>query len=277
MNFENIQFGMRGHDIGNTFDEMLENAVKNGVPNLQFALAKTVSDVKFDEVGYDKDVSKMIADKLSENNLTVSVLGCYINPIDRNEASLETQLTRFENFIKYAKDFNAHVIATETGALATTEETRSEENYQYLLKNVKRLVSVAEKEGVMMAIEPVRIYTIYSPQTMRRLLDDVNSDNLKVVFDLSNLIYADNTDEQYKLIDDAFDLFGDKIYAIHLKDYTVVDGVKKFAVAGNGMYDIKYLFDKISKLPAMPHIIFDEIPLVHYAEAKKNVENIIRK
>ncbi len=276
MNFDNINFGMRGHDVGNSFDEMLENATKHGVPNLQFALAKTVSDVKFDEVGYDKEISKKIADKLSEHNLTVSVLGCYINPIDRNETSLETQLTRFENFIRYAKDFGAHVIATETGALATMEETRSEENYQFLLKNIKRLVEVAEKEGVMMAIEPVKFFTIYSPQIMRRLIDDVNSDNLKVVFDLSNLITADNTDEQYKLIDDAFDLLGDKIYAVHIKDYTVEDGIKKFAVAGTGMYDIKYLFEKMSKLSSLPHIILDEIPLIHYAEAKENIKNIIK-
>lgn len=276
MNFDNIKFGMRGHDIGNSFDEMLENATKHEVPNLQFALAKTVSDVKFDEVGYDKEISKKIADKLSEHNLTVSVLGCYINPIDRNESSLETQLTRFENFIRYAKDFNAHIIATETGALATMEETRSEENYQFLLKNIKRLVAVAEKEGVTMAIEPVNIFTIYSPQTMRRLLDDVNSDNLKVIFDLSNLITADNTDEQYKLIDDAFDLLGNNIYAVHIKDYTVEDGIKKFAVAGSGMYDIKYLFEKMNKLSTLPHIILDEIPLVHYKEAKENIENLIK-
>ncbi len=276
MNFDTLKFGMRGHDVGNSFSEMIKNAKEYGVPNLQFALAKTVSEVKFDEVGYDSEISKGILSSLKENNLHVSVLGCYINPIDRNEASLEAQLTRFENFIRYAKDFGATVIGTETGCLSTMEETRSEENYQYLLKNVKRLVSVAEKERVIMAIEPVYQFTIYSPQIMRRLLDDVGSENLKVIFDLSNLITKDNTKEQYKILDDAFNLLGDDIYAVHIKDFKLVDGEKYFAVAGTGLYDIGYLFKKLSGLKKLPELILDEIPLANYKEAVENIKNIIK-
>ena len=52
------RFGLRGHDAGNSFEEMCENAKKSGIKNLQFALAKTVSEINFDEVGCDADLSK---------------------------------------------------------------------------------------------------------------------------------------------------------------------------------------------------------------------------
>lgn len=136
LHMSDISFGMRGHDLGSNFDEMLSNAEKHNVRTLQFALAKTVSDVDFDAVGYDKALSEKIATALADNGLSVAVLGCYIDPIERNEAQLENNLRRFENFILYAKDFNADVIGTEPGFCGSLEETRSEENYSFFVSTI---------------------------------------------------------------------------------------------------------------------------------------------
>ncbi len=272
-----MKFGLRGHDIGNSFDEMVKNAVLNDVERLQFALAKTVSDVDFHEVGYNKELSLKIKRALDENNLSVSVLGCYINPVERNEESLEKSLTLFENFICYAKDLDARVIGTETGCIDTMEATRSEENYQFFLKNLKRLVKKAEDNDVVIGIEPVSIFTVYSPEVMARVLSDIASDNLAVIFDLSNIITAENYNDQHKIIDTAFDLFGDKIEVIHLKDFVVEDGRKKFAVAGTGLYDIEYLFSKLETLKNMPDIIFDETPLAEYKNSVENINKFLSK
>ena len=183
MDFSNYKFGLRGHDIANNFDDMCRIAKETGVPNLQFALARTVNTVNFDEIGYDDALAKDIKSKLDAHNLSVSVLGCYINPIDQNPDSLKVQLKRFENFIRYAAAFDARVIGTETGSLGSLEATRSEENYQFLLSNLRPLVKVAEECGVTMAIEPVWQFTIYSVEVMKRLLDDINSDNLGVILE----------------------------------------------------------------------------------------------
>ena len=155
------EFGLRGHDIGNTLQEMCENAKKYGVKNLQFAMARTCNDINFDEIGFGEKVANEIKAKLDEYNLHVSVLGCYIKPINPNDEVRNAQLTRFKNFISYAKVFDADMIATETGFLGTQEETRSEETYQFLLSNLRPLVKEAEDKGVMMAIEMVWIHPMY--------------------------------------------------------------------------------------------------------------------
>ncbi len=275
MDFSNYKFGLRGHDIANNFDDMCRIAKETGVPNLQFALARTVNNINFDEIGYDDALAKKIKTQLDEHDLTVSVLGCYINPIDQNPDSLKVQLKRFENFIRYAAVFDARVIGTETGSLGSFDATRSEENYQFLLGNLRPLVKVAEECGVTMAIEPVWQFTIYSVEVMKRLLDDINSDNLAVILDMSNITVAENLHEQDDTINKAFDILGDKIYAVHIKDFTINGDEKKFATTCTGQLNIKLLFERMNGLKKLPDIILDELPVASYDTALENLKKIL--
>ncbi len=269
-------FGLRGHDIGNNFDEMCERAKAAGVKKLQFALAKTVNDVDFDEVGYDEKLSLKIKTKLVENDLHVSVLGCYICPIHPDEQILKTQLKRFENFLSYAKDFGADVIGTETGVAETLEKTHSEENYQFFVNNMRPIIKKAEELGVIVGIEPVYTGTIWSPQVMRRMLDDVKSDNLKVILDVSNMTHAPTRHMQCDIINDSFDLFGEEIVAVHLKDFTFDENNKKsFAVAGTGELMTELIFDRLEGLSHTPEIILDGTKLELYEDSLISLSNIL--
>lgn len=270
-------FGLRGHDIGNNFEEMCSKAKENGIKKLQLALAKTVNDVDFDSVGYDADLSKKINDKLKENDLHVSVLGCYVAPVHENPDVLKTQLKRFLNFLYYAKDFGADVIGTETGVRATLEETHSEENYQFFVNNMRPIIKKAEEIGVTVGIEPVYSSTIWSPQVMKRMLDEVNSDNLKVILDISNMTHAPTRHMQCDIINDSFDLFGDKIAAVHLKDFTFdEENRKSFAVAGTGELMTELIFDRLEALNYTPEIILDETKLELYEDSLKVLSEVLK-
>ncbi len=275
------EFGLRGHDIGNTLDEMCENAKKYGVKNLQFALARTCNDINFDEVGFNEEIAKKIKSKLDEYNLHVSVLGCYIDPISNDDAFRTSQLKRFENFISYAKYFDADMIATETGVYWTedgkfSEETWSEEAYQRLLSGLKPLSKIAEEKGVMMAVEMVYITPMKSPERLRRLLDDINSPNVGALLDMSNLIYPDTRNDQCDIMSDAFDLLGNDLLGIHLKDFTHDEnGNKAFALAGSGELLTEMLFDRIASLKKLPEIILDETPVKDYAQTLEILEDVL--
>ena len=272
----NYEFGLRGHDIGNTLQEMCDNAKEYGVRKLQFALARTCNDINFDEIGFDEKVANDIKAKLDEYNLHVSVLGCYIDPINPNDEVRNTQLTRFKNFISYAKVFGADMIATETGFLGTQEDTRSEETYQFLLKNLRPLVKEAEDKGVMMAIEMVWIHPMYCPQRMKRLLEDLNSPNVCVIVDMSNLTYPETKDCQCDTMNDCFDLLGDNIRGIHLKDFTFdEEGKKSFALAGSGELLTEMFFDRMKGLKKMPEIILDETNVKDYKETLEILEDVL--
>lgn len=269
----NIDYGMRAHDIAGNFSDMCKTAKEYGIKKLQFAPAKTVIDVNFDEVGYDKAVSERMKNGL--NDLEVSVLGCYINPVDPNKEQLKASLSRFSDFIGYAKDLNAGVIGTETGGTANIEQTHSDSNYLFFLNNMMPLFDKAEELGVNIGIEPVSIFTIHSPEVMNRMIDDVKSDRLSVILDVSNMTTPENHSRHTEIIDKSFELFGDKIKTIHLKDFTF-DGInKRFAPAGTGELDIKYLFDKIKQMRDFPDIILDESPLCVYKESVERLNLIL--
>ena len=261
-----ISYGLRGHDIADNFSDMCIKAKENGIKKLQFALAKTCNNIDFDAIGYDKNISSEISEELERNMLDTAVLGCYINPIDTVVDEKQTQLRRFENFISYAKDLKAHVIGTETGWKNTLEETHSADTYLEFLKAMEPLVKKAEDMNVQIGIEPVWYYSIYSVEVMEKMLKDISSRNISVIFDVSNLIYPGNFEAQDNIISSAFDKFGDRISTIHLKDFYMKDGIKTFAPAGLGHLNTEMLLKNICDMTEKPDIILDELPLTLYNE-----------
>lgn len=275
MNISNYTFGLRGHDIGDDFPSMCTNGVENHVTSLQFAMAKTVKTIDFDAVGFDRAVADDIHRKLCECGFSVPVLGCYINPIDANEERLECSLRRFEAFIRYAQVFHAGVVGTETGVTVGPDSPVYWENYRLFIRNLARLVEVAEECDVNIAIEPVFGGTVCSPQIMRRVIDDIGSNKVKVILDLSNLLTAEMIPLQRKILDDSFELLGDRIWAVHLKDFAVSDGKKRFAPPTKGLMDIPYLFEQMSFMERKTDVILDELPLELYAQAVKDLATLV--
>lgn len=110
---------------------------------------------------------------------------------------------------------------------------------------------------------------------MKRLLDDIPSDNLGVIFDLSNLMNRDVYLNQRQIIDDAFDLLGDKIKVVHVKDFIIKEYDRAVPLFGTGLLDIKYLFTKIQTLKVMPELIMDDMRLENYDECTAFLRGIL--
>ena len=241
-----IEFGLRGHDISqNGLEETCRIAAENNVTHLQLALAKTVSDVDFDEIGYTPDLSDSYKKTLNKYNISVSVLGCYIDPINKNPDIRNSQLKRFHNFINYARDFNATVIGTETGMCNNFTE-----DYNVLLNGLIPLVEYAEETGVTIGIEPVWCHTISSVDKTCQLLSDIGSDSVGIIFDPVNLITAENYKMQRDIISDMLDKLSDKIKIVHIKDFKIQNGKPVSALTGTGELDLAHLFYEIKNSPA---------------------------
>ncbi len=52
----------------------------------------------------------------------------------------------------------------------------------------RELIDYAKEMGVCVGIEAVTFFTIHSPETMKRMLDDLNSANVFVIFDPMNYL-----------------------------------------------------------------------------------------
>ena len=152
------------------------------------------------------------------------------------------------------------MVGTETGYVGSEcneKDNHTEQAYKHLLTNLKELVAYAEKLGVMIGIEGVKAFVINDPQKMRRLLDDLNSPNVLAIFDPINFLGADNYNDQDKIIDDAFNLYGDEMCVLHLKDFVIdADGNMKSALPTEGMLNTEKILRYIKqRKPDMPVVL----------------------
>ena len=77
-------------------------------------------------------------------------------------------------------------------------------------------------------------------------------------------------------MNDCFDLLGDNIRGIHLKDFTFdEEGKKSFALAGSGDLLTEMLFDRINSLSNLPEIILDETKVTDYAETLEILKDVL--
>ncbi len=215
------RIGVRGHDFGKMSVEELPKFIKEkGFNGIQFAPDKALKEInKLSDI--NEDILLKAKENFEKNEVEVSVYGCYreIGMLDKTQR-LE-QVQQFKQGIVNAKIIGAQVIGTETTGLSIDSDIR-EEAYLGLRDSVFRIIEEAEKHNVYVAIEPVSFHTLNSAELTKRLIDEVNSDKLRIILDSVNLFTVENIKNQKEIITNCFDLFGDKISALHVKDIQLI-------------------------------------------------------
>ena len=268
-----MTIGMRGHDLSvSNIEELSALCGKMGVPTLQLALGKSYPG--FRKGLFAPHLAKTIGRTLAENHVDVTVLGCYINPSEADPVKLENNLSLFEEALKYAKFIGADMVGLETG-YPTPETAHTEEAYRTLLANMRRLVSVAEKLGVMIGIEGVHLFVVDTPEQMRRLLDDLNSPNVCVIFDPCNYLGPHNYHDQDAIMERACKLLADDMAVLHIKDYAFENGEFVYTPPLRGGLHLEKLFALLAQYkPGLP-IILEEVNEQTYAPTAATIAQYI--
>ncbi len=247
--------GIRGHDIRATGIENISlSAKEHGIGYLQLVLEKSIEGFKTGDFSeeYAKEIKRQLGDT------EVAILGSYINPSNPDEDGLATDIAKFKEKIKFATVLNPIAVGTETG-IYKEDLTGSEEAYQRVLATMKEIVKEAEACNVCVGIEGVHCFVINTPQKMKRLVDDLNSPNVKVIFDPVNYLNADNFEWQNEMIEAMFELHSDKICVLHAKDFVCENGEFKMVKPAEGMLNYKLIFEKLKEYNLDIPIICEEI------------------
>ena len=241
-----MQLGVRAHDFGRLpAEELARRIAAKGFSGIQLALSKAIP-------GLDPDLGKLspglaysIGKGFERHGIQIAVLGCYINPIHPDPEIRRSSLARFKEHLRYARDFGCSIVGTETGSFNADfsfhPDNHSPRGMAILLQSIGELVAEAEKFGVIFGIEGVTSYVVSNPARMKYVLDTVGSNNLQVIFDPVNLLDTGNYQEQERIIRQAFDLFGDRIAVVHVKDFAFENGQKKAVLAGKGLLNWELL------------------------------------
>lgn len=182
-----------------------------------------------------------IAKAFTQHRVRIEVLGCYINPIHPDPETRCMLHGRFMEHLRHARAFGCGIVALESGSLngdySPHPGNHGEEAFQQLVREMRGLVAVAGDCGVVIGMEAVTSHVVSTPEKMRRLLDEIDSPHLKVVFDPVNLLNLDNFIFQCDVVERSLELLGDDILVVHAKDFRVSGGHYQTCPAGSGMLD----------------------------------------
>jgi len=255
-----FQIGLRAHDYGTkvTPEKLADILVPYKPASIQLALAKALSGIP-EPGGITPGYARGIKNIFNERGIAIAVLGCYINPVHPDPAIREKHLSRFEEHLRYARDFGCSIVGTETGSCngdcSFHPDTEKDETFDLFCHSLERLIKTAEKCGCIAAIEAVADqHTVSSIEKMRTVMRRLASPCLKVIYDPVNLIpnagFRENSpfQSQKDFFAEAFAAFGDEIVIIHAKDFRM-DGNGKIGTlpAGTGELDYPALLSLIEE------------------------------
>lgn len=259
--------GLRAHDLG-MFDTAEELATAaslygNDIP-LQLAFKKVLRNA-LDPQAYTHEYIASVHDALQAKHIKVGVIGCYINPVHPDKESRESQLRSFEQHLKYARTLGCPVVGTETGSVQPDcsyhPETSEPNTLDILYRSIERLLETAVKYDAIVGVEAVsKQHTISTVDRMASLLEHFDTPHLRVIWDPVNLVpwtgipeldgscrAVPSREAQQSFIRNALDAFGDKIVAVHVKDYKLNDQGFKIGdlTVGEGALDWALIFAEL--------------------------------
>lgn len=238
-----MQLGIRLHDTTKLpFAERIADVHRLGFACGHLALAKVIDEFPTTDEALTPGLAMYIKNVFAENHVDIAVLGCYLNLADPRPESLEKTIHRYMAHIRFGSWLGCGVVGTETGApnatYSFTPECHTEEALQLFIKNVRPVIKYAEQMGVVFAIEPVYRHIVWNPRQARRVLDEIASPNLQIIFDPVNLLDLANYQDRDAVIGEAIDLLGPDIAMVHLKDFRIEDG--KMISLGCGLGEMDY-------------------------------------
>lgn len=205
-----------------------------------------VTHINTDELG-DKKVVE-IKETLKRNNIYISGLGYYPNPLDADVKQTEFYIEHIKKVIKAAAKLEISVVNTFVGR---DPKKSIEENLEKFAKVWPGIIKVAEENNIKIGIEncpmlftrdewPGGKNLATTPAIWRKMFEIIPSEHFGLNYDPSHLVW-----QQMDEVKPIFD-FHEKLFHIHLKDVKVYRD--KLNEVGIMAYPLDYHSPKIPGL-----------------------------
>lgn len=277
-----MQFGIRLHDaIQAPIEERLKRVREQGFSCAHVALSRVMEGFSAEESALTPGYAMYLKRLFEKNELDIAVLGCYLNLANPDKVQLGKIQNQYLASIRFAMHLGAGVVGTETGAPNVEYKFEkacwSEEALQIFIKNFRPVVRYAEQMGVLIAIEPVARHIVCNPVRARRVLDEIASPNLRIIWDPVNLLDIYNYERQDEIIDEAAEILGKDVAVLHVKDFVIENGQLVSVAAGQGLCHWDRIMRHIKKEKPFMHATLEDTKPENAVEALKYILGIYQE
>lgn len=183
--------------------------------------------------------------EIDARNISVASLSATYNMIHPDPSARARGISRLALLASHAAELGTDLLTLCTGTRNPHNmwqdhpQNSSPEAWSDLLAAMDQALALAEEHDVRLGIEPEVSNVVSSPAKARKLLDTMRSDRLTIVMDGANVFPAGTIHRQREILDEAFQLLGDRIALAHAKDLSR-DGEAGHEAAGAGLLDYDY-------------------------------------
>jgi sugar phosphate isomerase/epimerase len=188
----------------------------------------------------------------AERGISVDSVAGYTNLIDPDPERRHAGLRRLCGLIRSAPAHGAGRVALCTGSRDADSMWRwhdgndAADAWADLLCSLGECIHAAEEADVTLVFEPEVNNVVHTARKARRLLDELQSPRLKVVFDGANIYHKGELARQQEMLTEAIDLLGNDIALAHAKDIEQ-DGDAGHAAAGTGKLDFGHYLSELAR------------------------------
>jgi len=261
-------------------DELFYKIKKRGFEVVQLCLS-SVLEMGFFGTGQfeipdriDADAVKAIYEASQRHGLPIVICGGTFNMAHPDARVREEGIRRFELVAGMAKNLGCGMVSLCSGTRYERhlwtyhQDNDSEAAWADMADTMGKVARIAERHGITAAIETEASNVVNTPEKARRIMDEVNSPNLKMIMDCANLFHVGEAKKEnvHGAVSRAFGLLGNDVVLAHGKDIAESEGIA-FCPTGEGIIDFGQFVELLGKYgytgDMVLHGIYDENKMEH--------------
>lgn len=178
---------------------------------------------------------------VEDRGLHIASVAGYNDFTSSMPGDLQNELERLEYYCRLAADLGVGIVRAMGGSVQPV--LSSEQMIRNIVRGFKVAVEMATQYGVTLALENHGVVVNDGP-ILKRIVDEVASDNLGLTLDTGNFCWAGHSLEEAHRY---FDQLAPYIVNVHLKDLAVVEGSStKFVTLGKGRIDLRHVIESLA-------------------------------
>lgn len=268
MKHEHMEIGIFAKTFGGTLPDILRKVETCGLKRIQFNFSITGIPSMPDDVSLQ--IRNAVESGLQEQQLSVEAVSGTFNMIHPDPAVRRSGLKRLGVIAAQCEWLNTRLITLCTGSrnaedMWTAHPDNSSRSAWYDLRESLDIALMhAEEYDLFLGIEPELSNVISSAGDAAKLLSEINSPRLKIIYDPANLIERETIPVMSRKIAQAVQLLGPHIVSVHAKDR---NGMGEFVPAGKGILPYEYLLEQLKQVNYKGNLILHGLKPAEAAES----------